>query len=91
MKKYKWYSLPALPTLLVVAAAAALLFFVFRTGNFGPLAYVSYLLSTYALVVGVSGLIRFFPWVGQAIPNTRLMRTLHRNAHAAREIEPGGN
>lgn len=87
MKKYRWYSLPALPTLLIVAAAAALLFFVFRTGNFGPLAYVSYLLSTYALVVGVSGLTRFFPRVGQAIPNTRLMRTLHRNAHTARYLD----
>ena len=87
MKKYRWYSLPALPTLLIVAAAAALLFFVFRTGNFGPLAYASYLLSAYALVVGVSGLTRFFPRVGQAIPNTRLMRTLHRNAHAARYLD----
>ena len=87
MKKYKWYSLPALPTLLVVAAAAALLVLVF-TRDPGPfLTYFSYLFSTYALIVGVSGLIRFFPRVGRAIPNTRVMRKLHRNAHAARYLD----
>lgn len=87
MKKYKWYSLPALPTLLLLAAAAVLLLLAFA-GDLGPvLTYFSYLFSAYALVVGVSGLIRFIPWAGQAIPNTRLMQTLRRNAHAARYLD----
>lgn len=87
MKKAKWYSLPALPTLLIVVVSAVLLIAAF-TRDLGPvLTYFSYLLSTYALIVGISGLVRFFPWVGRAIPNTRLMRTLHRNAHAARYLD----
>lgn len=87
MKKQKWYSLPALPTLLIVVISSALLIAAF-TRDLGPvLTYFSYLLSAYALVVGVSGLARLIPWVGQAIPNTRLMRTLHRNAHAARYLD----
>ena len=87
MKKAKWYSLPALPTLLIVTVAAALLFFVFGTGNFGPLAYASYLLSAYALIVGISGFARFTRRVSRAIPNTRLMRKLHQNDHAARYLD----
>lgn len=87
MKKWKWYSLPGLPTLLIVTVAAALLFFVFRTGNFGPLAYVSYLLSAYALVVGISGFVRFTRWVSRAVPNTRLMRKLHQNDRASRYLD----
>lgn len=87
MKKYKWYSLPALPTLLVAAAAAALLVLVFTRDPGQFLTYFSYLFSTYALIVGVSGLIRFFHRVGRAIPNTRVMRKLHRNAHAARYLD----
>ena len=87
MKKQKWVSLPALPTLLIVSVAAALLIVAF-TRDLGPvLTYFSYLLSAYALVVGVSGLVRLIPWVGQAIPNTRLMRTLHRSEHAARYLD----
>ena len=87
MKKQKWYSLPALPTLLIVVISSTLLIAAF-TRDLGPvLTYFSYLLSAYALVVGISGLIRFIPWVSQAVPNTRLMRTLHRNAHAARYLD----
>ena len=87
MKKYKWYSLPALPTLLIIALAAALLVLVF-TGDLEPTAnIVSYLVSAYALVIGISGLIRFIPRVSQAVPNTRLMRTLHRSEHAARYLD----
>lgn len=87
MKKQKWYSLPALPTLLIVVVSAVLLIAAF-TRDLGPvLTYFSYLLSAYALVVGISGLIRFIPRVSQAVPNTRLMRTLHRNANAARYLD----
>lgn len=87
MKKYKWYSLPALPTLLIVVVSAVMLIAAF-TRDLGPgLTYFSYLLSAYALVVGISGLIRFIPGVSQTVPDTRLMRTLHRNAHAARYLD----
>ena len=87
MKKSKWVSLPTAPTLLIVAVAIVLLALVF-TRDVGPfLPYFSYLFSTYALIVGISGLVRFFPCVGRASPNTRLMRTLHRNAHAARYLD----
>lgn len=86
MKKVKWYSLPALPTLLIVAVAAMLLIASFIR-DLGPvLTYFSYLLSAYALVVGIGGLIRFIPWASQAAPDTRLMQRLHRNAHAARYL-----
>ncbi len=47
MKNNKWYSLPAIPTLLIVAAAAVLLTATL-TGDLGPvLTYFSYLFSTY--------------------------------------------
>ena len=87
MKKYKWVLLPALPTLLIVVVSAVMLIAAF-TRDLGPgLTYFSYLLSAYALVVGISGLIRFIPWLSQAVPNTRLMRMLHRSAHAARYLD----
>jgi hypothetical protein len=42
MKNNKWYSLPAIPTLLIVAAAAVLLTATL-TGDLGPvLTYFSY-------------------------------------------------
>lgn len=87
MKKAKWYSLPALPTLLIVAIAAVLLVFVFTREAWPFLTYFTYLFSAYALIVGVSGLVRFFPWVGRAIPNTRVIRKLHCNDHAARYLD----
>lgn len=87
MKKYRWYSLPVLPTLLVVAVAAVLLIAAF-TRDLGPvLTYFSYLLSAYALVIGIGGLVRFITWTGLAVPNTRLMRTLHRNDRTARYLD----
>ena len=87
MKKWKWYSLPALPTLLIAAAAAVLLIAAF-TRDIGPfLTYFSYLFSTYALIVGVSGLVRFLPRVSRALPNIRLMRKLHQNDRAARYLD----
>ena len=87
MKKFRWYSLPVLPTLLIVAVAGILLIAAF-TRDLGPvLTGFSYLLSAYALVVGISGLIRFIPWLSRAVPNTRLMHRLHRNAKAARYLD----
>ena len=65
--KSRVFSLPAVSTLLIIAVAAALLVFVFSTGIEGPLAYISYLTSTYALIVGVSGLRRLFPWLGEKL------------------------
>ena len=47
------------------------------TRDLGPvLTYFSYLLSAYALVIGIDGLVRFITWTGLAVPNTRLMRTM---------------
>ena len=87
MKRVHWHTLPAMPTLLVVAAAAGLLILVF-TVNTGPfLTYFSYLFSSYALIVGISGLIRFFRITGQRIQGARIMRKLHKNAHAARYLD----
>lgn len=87
MKRYKWYSLPALPTLLITVAAAILLVLVFTRELGLFLTYFSYLFSAWALIVGISGLVRFINLVNQAVPNTRLMRTLHRNEHAARYLD----
>ena len=87
MKKYSWYSLPAAPTLGIVAAAVILLVLVF-TREAGPfLTYFSYLFSAWALVVGVSGLIRFIRSANRVIPNSRLMQKLHGNDHAARYLD----
>ncbi len=89
MKKGKSpvFFLPAGPTLLIIAVAAALLVFVFSTGTEGSLAYISYLLSTYALIVGVSGLCRLFPWIGQRFKSSRLMTKLHENERLARYLD----
>ena len=87
MKNNKWYSLPAIPTLLIVVAAAVLLTATL-TGDLGPvLTYFSYFFSTYALIAGIFGLIRFFPWVGQIIRNTKIMQKLHSSDHAARYLD----
>ena len=87
MKKRKWFALPGWLTLLIVVAAAALLTIVFSAGNFGLLAYFSYLFSVYALIVGVSGLLRMLPKIGKAITGSRLMEKLHGNPHVARYME----
>ena len=87
MKKRKWFVLPWWLTLLVVVIAAALLIVVFFTENHGLLAYFSYLFSAYALIVGVSGLVRMLPKIGKAITGSRLMEKLHGNPHVARYME----
>lgn len=87
MKKAKWYSLPALPTLLIVAAATALLIHTLRADAHDALAYFSYLLSTYALIIGVSGLARLFRAAGTGLRNSRLVRKLHENAQLARYLD----
>ena len=87
MKRTKWYSLPTLPTLLIVSVAAALLTYSLRADKHDALAYFSYLFSTYALVIGVSGLMRFFRAVGARLRNSRLMRKLHENAQMARYLD----
>ena len=56
----KLFELPALPTLMIAAAAAVLLTCTLRTDAHNALDYFSYLFSTYALIVGVSGLTRLF-------------------------------
>ena len=59
----KWaapFTLPVLPTMLIIIAGAALLIYVFTAENFGPIAYVAYLLSAYALVLAIVGYIRLF-------------------------------
>ena len=48
---------------------------------------ISYLLSTYALILGVSGLARLFRAVGTMFRNSRLMRKLHENAQLARYLD----
>ena len=86
-KGFRVFSLPAFPTILIVAAAAALLVYVFWTETEGALAYIAYLLSTYALIVGVSGLCRLFPWIGQRFKSSRLMTKLHENERLARYLD----
>lgn len=87
MKKVKWYSLPALPTLLIVIAGTVLLVLSFTRETGAFLRYFSYLFSTYALIIGVSGLIRFFQWVSRSVPETRVMKKLHTNTHTARYLD----
>ena len=87
MKRTKWYSLPTLPTLLIVSVAAALLTYSLRDDKHDTLAYFSYLFSTYALIIGVSGLMRFFRAAGTRLRNSRLMRKLHENAQLARYLD----
>lgn len=87
MKKVKWYSLPALPTLLIVIAGTVLLVLSFTRETGAFLRYFSYLFSTYALIIGVSGLIRFFQWVSRSVPETRVMKKMHANTHTARYLD----
>ena len=87
MKKVKWYSLPTLPTLLIVIAGTVLLARAFTRETGAPFRYFSYLFSAYALIIGVSGLTRLFPWLSRSIPDTRVMKKLHTNAHAARYLD----
>ena len=62
----KPFTLPMLPTMLIIIAGAALLIYVFTAGNFGPIAYVAYLLSAYALVLAIVGYIRLFREMSQS-------------------------
>ena len=87
MKKAKWYSIPALPTLLIVTVAAALLIYTLRSDEHNVMAYFSYLFSTYALIVGVSGIARLFRAMGMLLRNSRLVQKLHENAYLARYLD----
>lgn len=64
------FTLPLIPTLLFIAVGTALLIYVFAAGNYGPLAYVAYLLSAYALILGVTSYVRMAHVMGQASPST---------------------
>ena len=87
MKNGKWYSLPPLPTLLVVLAAAGLLVYVFRAEAGAFLTYFSYLFSTWALIVGVAGAIRLFRALGKEGRDLPLIQKLHANEHTARYLD----
>ncbi len=87
MKKAKWFSLPPIPTLLTTAAAAVLLYLVFTRETGAFLRYFSYLFSSCALVVLISGMVRFFRSVGELAKNSGLIRKLQANDHAARYLD----
>lgn len=78
--------LPGWLALLIVVIAAVLLIVVFSTKNDGLIAYFSYLFSAYALIVGVSGLVRSVPKIGKAITGSRLTEKLCTNTYLARYL-----
>lgn len=87
MKRYRWYSLPTVPTLLIVAVSTVLLSYTLRTSKQNALDYFSYLFSSYALIVGISCLVRFLRTTGDKLRSSRLMQRLRDNDHAARYLD----
>ena len=68
----KPFTLSFVPSMIVIIVGAALLIYVFTAGNFGPIAYVAYLLSAYALVLAIVGYIRLVRIMSQSNRQIRL-------------------
>ncbi len=58
------FTLPLIPSLLIIIVGAALIIYVFTAGNFGPIAYVAYLLSAYATILAITSYIRMVKELG---------------------------
>lgn len=72
-KDRRWaaaFTLPLIPTLILIVLGTVLLIYVYTAENFGPIAYVAYLLSTYALILGITSYVRLARVMGQAEPST---------------------
>ncbi len=79
---------PALwATLLIIILAALLLSYVLVRGDKSALAYFSYLFATYALAVGIGGLVRVCRTVRITLRTSRLSQTLRKNAIVAQYLD----
>lgn len=92
MKKEKRFAerafcLPALPTLLVALPSFALVAWVLKAGASDWLAYLSYVLSAYALVVSVTGLWRFAGSLRRNMERHPLIKTFRGSAFYSRYFQ----
>ncbi len=72
-KNQRWaaaFTLPLIPTLIIIALGSALLVYVYAAENYGPISYVAYLLSAYALILGITSYVRLARVMGQAEPSS---------------------
>ncbi len=74
-------------TLVLVILAAILQTVVLIRNDKSAIAYFSYLFSTYALIVGVRGLVQLVKWLSDKIRNSRLSRRLHQNPLVAQYLD----
>ena len=83
--------LPIISTLIITVSAGILLIIVLGGHENTPLAYFTYLYSTYASFVGISGLIRFFSWlvprIKERLLHSAMVRSLKRVAFFRRYLE----
>ena len=56
----KIFTLPLIPSLLIIIIGAAMIIYVFSAQDFGPFKYVAYLVSAYAVVLAVTTYVRMF-------------------------------
>ena len=90
-KKSFPFSFGAIPTVLITGSAAILLVFVLKGKEGTAVAYFAYLYSTYALIVGISGLVRLIRRTGPAVRRwisaSKLIQKLRNNPAVARYFD----
>lgn len=84
------FFLPPLPTVLIAVPSFALVIFILATENKGALAYLSYVMSAYALVItctSMSRMVSFVKSVRTGIEKNRLMEKMLNTSLGARFME----
>ncbi len=74
-------------TFVLVILAIILQTVVLSRNDKSAVAYFSYLFSTYALIVGVSGFVQLLKWLSNRIRNSRLSRQLHQYPLVAQYLD----
>lgn len=87
-RKLKQFFSPSLVLTLILVVIAAILLIVVLGGNDkSPVAYFTYLFSTYALIVGIRGFVQLVKRLKVKMRNSRLSHWLHRNPLLARYMD----
>lgn len=75
----KWFCLPPVPTVLIAVPSFVLVFGVLVSGmEDSAVSYLAYVLSAYALVITVTGIVRIIRWIRGGMDRHPFIRRLHR-------------
>lgn len=86
----KLFCLPPLPTVLIAVPSFVFVFFMLSVGDHGVLAYVSYCLSAYAMIITVTGVGKVIRAVRHGIEELPLVKKIRANPIGGRFLSDAG-